>query len=175
LENKERGVKMLERIEEIFECIGLSVLIILVFSAAVLRFFGVDMSWSTDLAQLSFAWVCFIGADLAMRKNRHMGVDMLVNIFPLKIRNAIYIFNNVLMLCFLLFVVYYGTNLCIINYQRTFNTLPISYSYATASGPVGGVLMVLTVSRNIVKYIKNIIKNDYSSLVKVEVEGGDVL
>ncbi|MGB8455739.1 MAG: TRAP transporter small permease [Anaerocolumna sp.] len=166
---------MLVRIEEIFESIGLSLLIILVFSAAILRFFGIDMSWSTDLAQLSFAWVCFIGADLAIRKNRHMGVDMLVNKFPVKIRNIIYLFNNILMLCFLLFVVYYGTSLCITNFQRTFNTLPISYSYATASGPVGGLLMLFTVSGNIMKYIKNIIKNDYSNLIKVEAEGGDIL
>ncbi len=166
---------MLERIEEIFESIGLSLLIILVFSAAVLRFFGIDMSWSTDLAQLSFAWVCFIGADLAIRKNRHMGVDMLVNKFPIKIRNIIYLFNNVLMLCFLFFVVYYGTNLCITNFQRTFNTLPLSYSYATASAPVGGLLMVFTVVGNIIKYSKNIMKNDYSNIIKIETEGGDIL
>jgi TRAP-type C4-dicarboxylate transport system permease small subunit len=166
---------MLEHIEEIFESIGLSLLIILVFTAAVLRFFGIDMSWSTDLAQLTFAWVCFIGADLAIRKNRHMGVDMLVNRFPLKVRNWIYLFNSILMLCFLAFVVYYGSSLCISNFQRKFNTLPISYSYATASGPVGCLLMVFTVVGNIIKYMTNIIKNDYTNLLKSEAEGGDIL
>ncbi|MDK2967262.1 TRAP transporter small permease [Lacrimispora sp.] len=166
---------MLEHVEEIFESIGLSLLIVLVFSAAVLRFFGVDMSWSTDLAQLTFAWVCFIGADLAIRKNRHMGVDMLVNRFPLKVRNGIYLFNSILMLCFLAFVVYYGTNLCVTNFQRKFNTLPISYSFATASGPVGGLLMIFTVVANIRKYIGNFIKRDYTNLVKAETEGGDIL
>ena len=43
-----------------FVCIGLMLLIVTVFAAAVLRFFGIDMSWSTDLAQLAFAWVSFI-------------------------------------------------------------------------------------------------------------------
>lgn len=166
---------MLGRIEEVFESIGLSLLIILVFSAAVLRFFGIDMSWSTDLAQLCFAWVCFIGADLAIRKNRHMGVDMLVNRFPIKVRNIIYLFNNILMLCFLLVVVYYGTSLCITNSQRMFNTLPISYSFATASGPVGCLLMVFTVVGNIKTYVTNLIKNDYTSLKRSNTEGGEIL
>ncbi|MDD3174474.1 MAG: TRAP transporter small permease [Herbinix sp.] len=166
---------MLKHIEEIFVGIGLSLLILLVFFAAVLRFFGIDMSWSTDLAQLSFAWVCFIGADLAMRKNRHMGVNMLVDKFPVKFRNIIYLFNNILMLCFLLIAVYYGTNLCITNFQRTFNTLPISYSYATASVPVGCLLMTITIISNIVRYSKNIITNNYSSIIKTNTEGGDIL
>ncbi len=67
-----------QKIEELFVSIGLSMLILLVFLAAVLRFFGIDMSWSTDLAQLTFAWVCFVGADLALARNKHMGVDMLI-------------------------------------------------------------------------------------------------
>lgn len=166
---------MLERIEMIFEGIGLVLLIILVFSAAVLRFFSIDMSWSTDMAQLVFAWICFIGADLAMRQKRHMGVDMLVNRFPVKVRNGIYIFNNILMLAFLIFVIVFGTKLCIVNSQRIFNTLPISYSFATASAPVGSLLMSFTVVKNLIQYIKNIINNDYTSIIEVSVEGGEVL
>ena len=61
----------LNKIETVVVCAGLSILIITVFAAAVLRFFGIDMSMSTDIAQLVFAWVSFIGADLAMRKNKH--------------------------------------------------------------------------------------------------------
>lgn len=166
---------MLERIEEVFVYIGLSLLIVLVFVAAVLRFFKFDMSWSTDLAQLTFAWVCFIGADLAIRRNRHMGVDMVVNKLPVKMRNAVYIFNNILMLGFLMFVLYYGTNLSIINFQRSFNTLPISYSFATASAPIGALLMSFTVTRNIIKYIKNIMNNNYTSIAITNEEGGNIL
>ena len=56
----------LNKVETLVVCAGLMVLIFTVFAAAILRFFGVDMSVSTDLAQLVFAWVSFIGADLAM-------------------------------------------------------------------------------------------------------------
>lgn len=156
----------LSKIEIIIVCAGLALLIVTVFAAAVLRFFGIDMSVSTDLAQLTFAWVSFIGADLAMRQNRHMGVDMLIDRFPLKVKNAVCLFNSILILGFLLFAVYYGINLCIVNAARKYNTLYISYSFATASCPIGCGLMSITAVKNIVQYIKNFISNDFSSIAK---------
>lgn len=167
---------ILRRIEGIFTGIGLAALIILVFSAATLRWFGIDMSWSTDLAQLIFAWVCFIGADLAMKQKRHMGVELLTESLPLRLRNGVYLFNSTLTLLFLLFVVYYGVNLFMTNYQRSFNTLPISYSYVTASAPVGSILMIFTTIGRIIEYVRNFKSGDYSSIDTVELgldeEGG---
>lgn len=159
----------LNKVETIMVCAGLLVLIFTVFAAAVLRFFGVDMSVSTDLAQLVFAWVSFIGADLAMRKDKHMGVDMLIVKFPLAVRNGIYLFNYILILFFLLFAVRYGIDLCIVNAARKYQTLYISYSFATASCPVGCGLMCITAVKHIVQYVRNIIWHDYSSLERKEV------
>lgn len=159
----------LNKVETIMVCAGLLVLIFTVFAAAVLRFFGVDMSVSTDLAQLVFAWVSFIGADLAMRKDKHMGVDMLIEKFPLAVRNGIYLFNYILILFFLLFAVRYGIDLCIVNAARKYQTLYISYSFATASCPVGCGLMCITAVKHIVQYVRNIIQHDYSSLERKEV------
>ena len=156
----------LSKVETFIVCFGLMLLIVTVFAAAVLRFFGIDMSISTDLAQLTFAWVSFIGADLALRQSRHMGVDMLVNRFPLPVQNAICLFNYILILFFLIFSVRYGIDLCIVNAARKYNTLYISYSYATASCPIGCGLMCLTVVKHIVGYVRNIVKHDYNSLQK---------
>lgn len=145
----------LQRIEEVFVSASLAILILLVFISATLRWFGIDMSWSIDMAQLMFAWVCFIGADLAMRRVRHMGVDLLVDRLPKKVVNVIYVVNNFLILSFLALVVYYGINLCIINAQRQFNTLPLSYSFVTASAPVGALLMMMTSIRRIIDHFRN--------------------
>lgn len=156
----------LSKVETFIVCFGLMLLIVTVFAAAVLRFFGIDMSISTDLAQLTFAWVSFIGADLALRQSRHMDVDMLVNRFPLPVQNAICLFNYILILFFLIFAVRYGIDLCIVNAARKYNTLYISYSYATASCPIDCGLMCLTAVKHIVGYVRNIVKHDYSSLQK---------
>ena len=118
------------------------------------------MSWSVDTAQLTFAWVCFIGADLALARNRHMGVDMLLVKCPERMQLSIMLFNSILMLAFLLFVAVYGIDLCIINRQRSFQTLPISYSFATASAPVGAILMILTLTKVIVGTVKDLLNTN---------------
>ncbi len=147
----------LNKIETVVVCTGLSILIITVFAAAVLRFFGVDMSMSTDIAQLVFAWVSFIGADLAMRKNKHMGVDMLIKNLPPFVQDIIWIFNYILIFIFLATVTYYGADLCVRNAARKYQTLYISYSYATVSCPIGCFLMSITSLKRIIEHVRHLV------------------
>lgn len=163
-------------IEESIVVVLLALLIILVFIAASLRWFGISVAWSIDTAQLLFVWVCFIGADLALRTNRHVGVDMLIKKFPFGIQNSINLFCNILIFGFLMIVLYFGLTLCIDNYQRHFNTIPISYSFVTGSAPVGSLLMGLTIIGRIKNNVMNIIHKDYSSLKKEQtLEGGQII
>ncbi len=59
----------------------LALITLLVFAAAIARFFGNPIIWSVDMAQLLFIWLCFIGATKAMRERGHLGVDFLVRLF----------------------------------------------------------------------------------------------
>ena len=152
--------------ETIFVSAGLMLLIVTVFAAAVLRFFGVDMSISTDLAQLTFAWVSFVGADLAMRKDRHMGVDLLTSRLPKPVQNFLRLFCYVLATIFLSMAFYYGVKLCITNAARKYQTLYISYSWANASCPVGCFFMVITCIKRVVECVNIFITGDYSRYEK---------
>jgi TRAP-type C4-dicarboxylate transport system permease small subunit len=166
----------LKNIEEKLVVMLIALLIILVFLAASLRWFGVQVAWSIDIAQLLFAWICFVGGDLALRNNKHVGVDMLTSKFPLSVQNVILLFNNLLILSFLGMLFSYGLKLCIENYQRNFNTIPVSYSTVTLSVVVGSILMLLTTIGRIKKNVSNIIQNDYSSLEKKEIlDGGEII
>lgn len=152
------------KLEEYFVVVFLALLILLVFFAAALRWFGIAVAWSVDVAQMLFVWVCFIGADLALRQDRHVGLDMLVVRLPRKLRNGLALALNLLMLAFCALVVFYGTKLCFQNYRRFFNTLPISYSLVTAAGPVGCLLLCTTILRRIWLNIRNFMNNDYSQI-----------
>lgn len=157
-------MKFITKLEGYFVVIFLALLILLVFLAAALRWFGISVAWSVDAAQMLFAWVCFIGADLALRQDKHVGLDMFVIFLPGKIRNGLALVVNLLMLAFCALVVVYGTRLCIQNYRRFFNTLPISYSLVTAAGPVGCFLLCTTILRRIWMNIRNFINNDFSQI-----------
>ncbi len=124
-------------------------IVLLVFIAALVRWLGFPIAWSIDAAQLLFGWVVFLGADVALKNDSHIGVDMIVNKLPFKARKTVKIINYISIQLFLLVIIYYGVMLSIENYERLFNTLRLSYSYATISVPVGCSLMFLTMCEKI--------------------------
>ena len=146
----------LKSLEEQLVVVMLAMLILLVFIAASLRWFGVSVAWSIDIAQLLFSWVCFIGADLALRTDSHVGVDMLLNRFPVSLRQVLVLVLDILILAFVLIIFYFGTKLCFQNYKRTFNTVPLSYSFVTLSAPVGAFLMGLTLIQRIKQHFSSL-------------------
>lgn len=56
----------MEKLEFVVGTVLPGVITVLVFIAAVMRFFGHPLIWSVDLARLFFIWLCFIGAARAM-------------------------------------------------------------------------------------------------------------
>lgn len=133
----------------------LILLIILVFIAAALRWFRLPLVWSVDMAQLFFVWVSFIGADIALQNNRHIGVDIFIRKLPQTVKNIILFTTYVLAIIFLGFVLYYGVYLAIINYRRQFSGMEFSFSWATAAAPFGAVLMIRTLIKKLYLLIRN--------------------
>jgi TRAP-type C4-dicarboxylate transport system permease small subunit len=122
----------------------LAFIIVFVFIAAFLRVVRKPLVWSVDMAQLLFIWVCFIGADLAMLKDKHIGVDLLTNLMPQRVRGGIKLFSGVLAIVFLGLIAAYGARLAIINVNDQFSGMELSHSWATWSAPVGCILMIRT-------------------------------
>ncbi|MDR1135055.1 MAG: TRAP transporter small permease [Clostridiales Family XIII bacterium] len=140
----------------------MTVLVALVFFGALLRALRFPIVWSVDLAQLLFVWVCIFGADAAMKYKAHIGVDLLVKRIPVKAQNIIEMGMYIIIFCFLIFVIYQGTGLCMDNYLRKYQTLKISYSFGTAAIPLGSTFMLLTVAEQIGDLFKNWGKSSFT-------------
>ena len=67
---------LLCKLETIICGIFLILVVILVFLSALTRKFNIPMQKSLDVAQLLFAWLAFIGADIALRQEKLVGVDI---------------------------------------------------------------------------------------------------
>lgn len=117
----------------------------LVFFSALGRFIRHPLNWAQDLSLLLFAWVVFLGADLSLRKADFVRVDMLISQFPMKIQKWLYYFWYILTILFLCLLTRYGFPLAIENSKRLFQTLGISYSWATISVPIGSILIIITI------------------------------
>jgi TRAP-type C4-dicarboxylate transport system permease small subunit len=139
------------RIEETIVAVFVAAITFLVFFSAVVRLFKHPLNWAEDMALLLFAWVVFLGADSALRRADFVRVDMLVRLFPFKVQKFLYYFFYLIIIAFLGILVRYGIPLCIENSKRLFQTLGITYSWATVSAPVGSLLMIVTIVLKLIR------------------------
>ncbi|SHF91943.1 Tripartite ATP-independent transporter, DctQ component [Marinomonas polaris DSM 16579] len=88
--------------------LSLFLIVFLVFFAALLRLVGVPQAWMGDLSKILFAWVIFLGSDVAMNVGRHIGVEFFEERLPILWRKRIAQLWSILIVAFLSFITYYG-------------------------------------------------------------------
>ena len=135
------------RTEEAIVGVGFAAIVLLTFSNAVLRVFDRPIIYSDDLCLMLFSWTALLGADVAMRHSRLVGMDILTSKLPPKVQKALGILVNVIMIFILITLVRGGIKIIGVNGDRPFNTLGafgIRYSAVTMALPIGGVMMVFT-------------------------------
>ena len=118
----------------------------LVFISALFRTFNAPINWAVDMSLLLLAWTVGLGGDLAIKRDRVVNVDMLVNLFPPKARKFIALLWCAVIAVFLGYMVKYGWDLCWSNRKRVFQTLGINYNWANASVIIGSFLMLVSMS-----------------------------
>lgn len=148
--------------EEIICATGFFAIVCLTFASAIFRQLKLPLTWADDVSQLLFAWVAFMGADVAMRYSRLVGVDILMRKLPGKLQKLMQIVVFAIMIVFLVILVIFGFQLGIENSERNFQSLVfLSYSWVTYSLPVCGILMIITASTKIFKLIRHFSEDSY--------------
>ena len=132
-----------------------AVMVALVFSSAIARGIGKPLAWSLDVAQLLLCWTSLVGADVAFRHDKFIGLDLFTRKMPVKVQKVLEIVVLVLMQVAFCIFIYYGVMLSVKSWKRSFQTLPISYSFITIALPVMSTLMTLTDILKIIDKVKN--------------------
>lgn len=122
----------------------LAAMSIVVFGNVVARYlFHRAFAWSEEIALFMFLWLVFLGAVLALLRNRHLGLDILINALPASIRPHILLLGNCITATALWFMVYGG-------YKYYLTTVPwpapgthIPYGYINAVLPLSALLMLV--------------------------------
>jgi len=82
-----------ERLTVVLEFLALvcmAVMTILIVAQVVLRYvFNDSLTWSEELARIVFIYMTFLGIGAAYGRRRHMFVDAIVILFPIKIQKVI--------------------------------------------------------------------------------------
>ena len=142
------------RLEQWIAMLLLAGITVLVFVSAITRTFGFPLNWAQDAALIMFAWLSFIGGDIALHSTGLIGIDLIVKHFPKAVQKGIDIAFKIVMLAFLAVLVVNGYSYVMTGYKRLITTLNMSYAWVTASVPVGSFLMIISVSQNLVRSIR---------------------
>jgi len=144
------------KLEVIICGVGFLLLIALVFLSAILRSFGLSMSWNMDMALFLLAWTSFLGADIAWRSGRLIGVDIVTRIFPLRMQKIIQMLVYFVILVTLVIILIFGLRLCWTDRIARFQSIPIPVSFVTLSLVVAASSMmistILKIRRCILKF-----------------------
>ena len=73
--------KWIGKVEEGVAKVSLVIIAVLVFVQAMTRRFGKPISWAMDISTFLFAWVVFLSADAAMRKDALVNIDIFEKTF----------------------------------------------------------------------------------------------
>lgn len=138
--------------EVVVSAIALSISCLLIFTAAIARSVGHPFNWSQDLSLFLFAWSVFLSADVALRKDKLVRVELLTSRFSPRIARLAVVVNYFIILALLAAMVYFGVKLCFLSSRRVFQGIPgFSYTWVTASVPTGAFLMIVTVVLKLVR------------------------
>lgn len=121
---------------------------LLIFIAALARAVGKPFNWSQDLSLFLFAWSVFLSADVALRKDKLVRVELLTQVFSKQVAKMVSTIIYGIMFAFLLALIIYGIKLSFISYKRVFQGIPgFSYTWVNISIPIGASLMAITTIR----------------------------
>ena len=167
--------RFLKNIEGYITAGMLAVMLVLLFIQVLSRWAGNSNSWSEELSRYLFVWVIYLGGSLAIQTDSHVKIDILVNIWPKKIRPYILLIGQILLIVYCGCIGYYAACFTYNLYMaKTISIgLGISMAFAYASVPVGYCFMAIRVLQfQIIPQIRSIKTSSCREKKDDETKGG---
>ena len=90
MKNKITLKLILTNLDAIITATTRSICVVLVNANVIMRyFFNNPIRWAEEVVTSLFVWTVFIGSAYAYRKHSHLGVDILVNLMPPKMKAVV--------------------------------------------------------------------------------------
>lgn len=117
---------------------------IVVFIAVICRYaLRSAIPWAEEFSRYAMIWFAMLGAAVALKENGHVGVSVIVDLFPDKIRRGILQFGRLFVIIFLGFVFVYSIIHIIGMQGQTSPALEMPMGVPYAGITAGSLLMML--------------------------------
>ena len=135
--------RILDHFEEYAAGLIMAVLLVVLGLQVVTRIMGASLSWTEEAARYLFIYVIWFGASGAVRDRSHIGIAFLVNFLPPRLRLAIALLTNALVLFFLANVVYWGWRAALRQWDIPTAAIELPTGLIYLVLPVTAALMIL--------------------------------
>lgn len=157
-----RFLDFLEKIERILLTVSMGVMSVIIVYQVILRyFFSRSNSWSEELARYLMIFSAMVGAAIAVRRNTHLQIDILINYLKPQIKRLFIIISTLVGTAFLVFLFIYSVRLVGIGRSNMSAGINVSMAIPYTFIPVGVVLMILASLEVVFKNVDEI-KHDRS-------------
>lgn len=128
----------------------LAVMTLAVFVQVVLRYLGLTgIDGLEEVPRYLFVWLVMLGAAAAMWRHEHTVLDYFVNLFRPAVRSAIYVLTNAVGIAFFAYMIWLSFTLVPNAAMQTSAGLGLTLDYVFMAVPVGCVLIIVPMLRNI--------------------------
>ncbi|MSP98693.1 MAG: TRAP transporter small permease [Betaproteobacteria bacterium] len=156
--NWERFVRRFNRVAEMVVIIAFATLIVDVAAAVFFRYVLNDsIVWAEEMARYLFVWITFVGGGLGVGRNIHVGVDSIVEILPVQLKQVVEICVELMIVVFVVALIYVGAQFAWFGMKAGALLLPIPMGVVYLAVPVGGAVMLVNLLSNVVMHL-----HDYS-------------
>ena len=145
---------VIEKVQKAILAVSVPVMVFIMMYQVILRYvFSNSNSWSEELTRYLFIFNVMFAAAIAVRRNSHLQIDILINLFSPKVKAIFTIVATIAGIVFLGLLFKYCLDLCVQAARNISPGVGISMSIPYAAMPIGIVFMILTSIEVVLKNI----------------------
>jgi len=120
-------------------------IVVVVFINVVMHQLDRDIAWTTEFGEFIMVWATFLGAAAASRRGGHMAISEFIDMVPGRLRLAVDLAIQALVVLTLLLLVWYGWGCVMANWGNRLTVLdwPMAWQYLAL--PLGSAAALIFV------------------------------
>jgi TRAP-type C4-dicarboxylate transport system permease small subunit len=163
LEIERRPADRADRVGAAYDAVVKNLVFLALATMVVVSFLGVvtrylapyvpdlpTLFWAEEVTRYAAQWMVYLVSGLAIRWGVHLAVDTFVAWLPRRARLAVLLLGHGLIVFLLLFLLYFGVAMILVNTEQRSSALQLPMGYVFAAIPVGAVLMLVEEARAVV-------------------------
>lgn len=137
--------KFIWKCEVAFITVSLAVMTTITFVAVICRYnLHYSLPWSEELVRYLFAWTSMVGSSVAVRTGAHIGINVLTDQLPGKIKKPVEIIAYFCSLGFCVALFFLGFEQMVAQSNQSSPAMGLNMGLVYACLPVGSVLMFIS-------------------------------